>query len=71
MPDDFEAQQDLEILLAADRIAASKGRVGRARQFAERKSKEMQGVAENMRGRAPPPTGSPRETSFKPKTKGK
>ena len=65
MPDEFEAEMDLETLLRAEKINRDSGRLGRAKHFAERKAESFHDFAERIPGKEVPViNGSPRKTSF-------
>ena len=69
MPDDFQAEHDLQVLDMADRIVQDKGRVAKAARFAEQRAEELRAQADRISGREVKKAfnGSPRESSFKRK----
>ncbi len=66
MPDEFQAEMDLETLARAREIERDRPRVARAKAAAERKAESLRQQASELAPAASRPmNGSPRETSFK------
>ncbi len=70
MPDEFQAEMDLDTLVRAKEIERDGTRVARARAFAERRAEALKAQADGLPApRTRPINGSPRETSFKKRGK--
>ncbi len=53
MPDEFEAQFDLETLVRAKEIGKDQARMDRAKRFAEKKREEFASLARDLPGKPP------------------